>query len=202
MPLNDWWTRAGKASWGCALLTLIALVLGISIAARLGASSGMDVSNSGYEALMSIRPLLIAAELLKLASALSLVVVARSLSQVEAGHGWSRYAGYLGASFLFAAGLAGLAALSGTALSSAELGELVGPLGLVSAPLTGLWATSIQTERVGLRLPKWLRIAAVTLLLLGLGAVVLPPIGMLFGLVSLAWWSGLGRHALARSRLA
>lgn len=189
-------SRAGVACYACALLTLLALAVGIAIAVELGVASGMEIGRLDRVALARVTPLLIVAELLKIATAVAVAVVVLEFRGHPARTART-WLGLLAAALVGAAGLLGLFALSSSGPASAGLGRIVGLLGLASVPMTGIWVIMLATtkDQAGAPFPTWLRAVALSLLALGLAAPIFPPVGILFGLVSLAWWVGLGRYA-------
>jgi len=185
-------SRSGSvASFACAALTIASMGVGIAIMQAMGVSSGMDVARASPAALRSAQPLLVAAELLKLATGAALIVAVRATarrwrtSPVTAAVGW--IAGLL----VIAAGLLGLVALSDLAVSSARTGLLVGLLGLLSLPATGIWA-AMSAWGAGNRTSLALRILGLLLGVAGCVTLRFPPAGMLFGLTGLVWWMVLG----------
>ena len=187
--------RAGApASYACAILTVAALAAGITIAVRLGAQSGVDVARADSASLSAIKPLLMAAEVLKIITgALIAVAVIAANNSIRV----SRAAlplGLAGAAFLIAAGVLGFLAVGqlGRPEGTPELGTWTALAGLVSAPLTGLWAALLLPLQSS-PAPRWLRITALILAASGVLALLLAPVGMIFGVASIIWWTGLGR---------
>jgi len=187
--------RAGAlASYACALLTVAALVVGISIAVQLGAHSGVDVARADAGSLSSIKPVLATAEWLKIVTGALIAIAVRAAQKAFRPPLTALIAGLAGAALLLGAGIMGLFALAelGRAGGGPELGRWTAMLGLASAPLTGIWAACLfngQTHSA----PRWLCIAGLVLAGAGLVALLVPPVGLLFGLTSIAWWLGLGR---------
>lgn len=165
----------------------------MSIAARLGAQSGMDVADAEAGALTAIKPWLLAVELLKVVTGALIAFSVFSTTKVFRASALSLCLGLIGAALLVAAGALGFLAVDelGRSNGSAELGRWTALSGLASAPFTGVWAAALLGRRT--EVPKWLRLIAFSLAATGLGALLLPPIGMLFGLASIAWWFGLAR---------
>ena len=153
----------------------------------------MDVANAEAGALTAIKPWLLAAELLKVVTGALIAVAVVSATKVFRASALSLCFGLIGAALLIAAGILGFLALHelGRSDGSAELGRWTALSGLASAPFTGIWAASLLGRRADA--PRWLRLTAISLAAAGLGALLLPPIGMLFGLASIAWWFGLAR---------
>ena len=151
------------------------------------------MASAEAEALTSIKPWLLAAELLKVVTGALIAVAVFSTTKVFRASAPSLCLGLIGAGLLIAAGVLGFLALGelGRSDGSAELGRWTALSGLASAPFTGVWATALLSRRT--EVPKWLRLTALSLAAAGLGALLLPPIGMLFGLASIAWWFGLAR---------
>jgi hypothetical protein len=186
-----------------AVVTLAAMAVGLAIGVKLGVASGIGVAGSTADTLRRIAALLFAAEWLKMAAGIAAAAAVWAVRRVvplapplRANGG--AVLGYAGALAIFAAGALGhvaVAALGGTWDASA-IGRLVALLGLVAAPLTALWAWLAAAGSD--RLPRWLRIVARALVAVALAALLLPPLGLLFGLLSLAWWIGLSR-ALGRA---
>ena len=144
-------------------------------------------------ALTAIKPWLLAAELLKVVTGALIAVAVFSATKVIRASALSLCLGLIGAVLLIAAGILGFLALAelGRSDGSAELGRWTALSGSASAPFTGIWAATLFGRRT--EAPKWLRVIAFSLAAAGLGALLLPPIGMLFGLASIAWWFGLAR---------
>ena len=153
----------------------------------------MEVASAEAEALTSIKPWLQAAELLKVVTGALIAVAVFSTTKVFRASALGLCFGLIGAGLLIAAGVLGFLALGelGRRDGSAELGRWTALSGLASAPFTGAWAAVLLGSRV--EAPKWVRLSALALAATGLGALLLPPIGMLFGLASIAWWFGLAR---------
>lgn len=68
---------------------------------------------------------------------------------------------------------------------------IVGLLGLLSLPATGVWAAATAARRQS-GAPTTLKWLSVSLAIVGLATLVFPPVGLVFGLVSLGWWLALG----------
>lgn len=174
-----------------AALTIASLGVGIAIASKLSVSSGMDVAQTDPSNLLSIRPLLLAAEGLKVLVGLGLLVAA---------YGSSRLISHSTPAFLIAAGAAVLLVAAGTLglwvimglgsfITGPLPGRIVAWLGLLSLPLTGVWAAlTLRSSEAG---PKWLRLLAISLAIVGTASALLPPLGMLFGVLSILFWFGL-----------
>jgi len=183
--------RAGAlASFVCAALTIAAIAVGIGIMQAMGVASGMEVARASPEALRSAWPLLVSAELLKIATGLAVIIAVSAtrrrwrISALAAG------LGYLAAALVTGAGLVGLVAISNFSLSSPRMGAVVGLLGLLSLPATGAWAW-LSTWHVT-RASKGLRMAGILLAISGIATLIFPPMGLLFGIASLMWWMLLG----------
>lgn len=173
-----------SAAFALAALTVAALAIGVALVQQLGTDAG------GGSAALAARPLLIAAEAVKLASAVYLALAVRA-----AGGGLAKLAGWSSALLLAASGATALAALWS---ANTSLGAAANPLALASLVATGLWALRLAFggER---RLPAWLTIVAATFASAAIGAAFVPPVGLLAGLLGLFWWTGLG---IAARRLA
>jgi hypothetical protein len=177
------------------VLTIAAMGVGTLIAGRIRSSSGLDVAAAGPEVLRSIRPYLIAAEWLKIglaaATAGAVFSAFRFLSRSKA----PLILGLLSAALLLAAGVLGLSAvasLSGPS-GSPTLGRVTGLSGLLSMALMALWAALLPLDcRLAVEAPRWLRICGVLLATMGLISLF-TPFALVFGLLAIAWWTGLGR---------
>lgn len=172
------------AAFCLAALTIAALAIGVALVRQLGMDAG--AGSAGADA----RPLLVAAEAVKLASAACLVIAVRA-----SGGGAARIAGWASALLLATSAAAALAALWS---ANAALGSWANPMALASLVATGLWALGLAFggER---RLPTWLGIVASLFAAAAIGAMLLPPVGLPAGLLGLAWWLSLG---VAARRLA
>ncbi|QIK78747.1 hypothetical protein G7077_07405 [Sphingomonas piscis] len=178
------------ASFAAAALTIAGMGVGIGIMQAMSVASGMEVASASVEALRAARPLLIAAELLKIVTGIAIIVAVTAsrrrwrISTLAAG------LGYAAALLVMAAGVVGLFAVLALATSSPRMGAIVGLLGLLSLPATGAWAALSTWGRPNA--PRSLRMAAILLAISGVATLVFPPVGLLFGVASLLWWITLG----------
>jgi hypothetical protein len=174
---------AARASIACAVATIVSLGLGIAIVVTMGVTSGAGVAQASQEARQSALPLLILAEIMKLTTGAAVALAVRNCGRALGTTAAAAAVGYGAAALIFAAGLMGLAAV----LSPAGA-VLAGPVvitGLLSVPLTGCWAAMLA---FGARFRLPLRLLAALLCFTGIVAFGLPPVAMLFGLLSIAWW--------------
>ena len=172
--------KLSTAAFVLAVLTVAALAIGAVLVRQLGADAAAG------SAAAAARPLLITAEIVKLASAACLAVAVRA-----AGGGPVRMAGWGSALLLAASGAAALAAICN---ANAALGSWANPLAIASLIATALWALGLSFGGET-RLPAWLRIVASLFAAAALGAAFVPPVGLLAGLLGLLWWFGLGISA-------
>jgi hypothetical protein len=179
------------ASFACAALTIAAMATGIAIMRAMGISSGMEVARADLETLRSSQLLLVAAELIKIATGAALSVVVRATGSKWRTATLVAWTGYAAAVLIGAAGIIGLVSVLDLDASSPRIGMIVGVLGLLSLPATGIWAATIAMHS-GSPAPKPLRITGLLLALSGSSALIYPPAGLAFGIVSLVWWILLG----------
>jgi hypothetical protein len=179
----------GRVSIANALVTVAALGVGIIIVARSGAQSGMDVARLHPEQLRAMKWLLIIAELLKLSSALFLAIAAWAAWRRWRVAAWATASAYIAAMLVALAGLLGLVALAG---GGPGMVPVIGLLGLASLSLTGIWAA--MTSRSSAVPGHWVRLLGGLLAVIGFLAVALPPAGLAFGLLGIAWWLGIARQ--------
>ena len=187
-------SRAGQlASLLCSLLTILALALGVTIVARIGGASGLDVARTSPGALRSIQPLLVAAEWLKIVTGAAVLVVVVGSHRLLGRSRPTLLAGLAGAVLLLGAGVCGLLALRelDVADGGPALGNVTAMLGLAAAAVTGVWAALLV--RAVPKTQRWLRVVAFMLAGTGVVALLFPPIGLAFGVLSVIWWFGLSR---------
>ena len=182
---------SSTSAYTVAALTIASLAVGIAIASQLSVGSGIDVAHADPSKLLSMRPLLLAAEGLKVLVGLGLLVAAYGSSRLIS-HFTSAFLVGVGASvLLIAAGALGLCVILGLGsfVTGPLPGRIVAWLGLLSLPLTGVWAA--LTLRSSEAAPKWLRLLAISLAIIGSASALLPALGMLFGVLSILFWLGL-----------
>lgn len=185
--------QGALASFAMALLTVACMAIGVAIMTAMNVNSGMGVASASAETIRAARPLLIAAELMKIVTAAALFVAVRSTARRWDASRLTSGIGHAAAALLLGAGLLGVVAVLELSGSSAELGAAVGLLGLLSLPVTGAWAAMIASGAAAqVRAGRFLRIIGILLGIAGFATFAFPPIGLLFGLVSLLWWVSLG----------
>ena len=195
MNFNEAWTArsTARASYACALATILSLAVGIGLVAAMGVTSGAGVAAATQEARQSALPLLTVAEILKLISGVVLAAAVTGCRRLFGTSPLASGAGYLAAALIFAAGLLGLIAVLTPA--GATLAWPVVLLGFGSATLTGCWAAMTATlAHAKGSLTAALKWIGIGLGFLGVTALLFAPIALLFGLLSLVWWVALGRQ--------
>jgi hypothetical protein len=165
--------------------------------AALGGSSGRDLgSDASGMAFTKAAPLLIAAELIKLAVGTCQGTLVSYATQVQGK--WrtaTKLAGYTGAALIAASGLVGIYAVYA---ESRGLGVWASALAFGSAGATAIWVIGFTTS-TKLPLKPWHRIVAFTFAAASLMSLIIAPAAMLAGLLALAWWFGLSRAAASSS---
>jgi hypothetical protein len=186
-----------RASYAAALLTVLSIGVGVGLVLSMGVTSGAGVAAATPETRESALPLLVIAEILKMASGLVVAAAVRGCRKLFATSPLTTGAGYIGAALIFAAGVAGLIAVLTPA--GVVLAWPVVLLGFGSAAVTGCWAAMMASgAHAAGSLPATLKWLGIGLGVLGVVSLVLPPVALLFGLLSLIWWFGLGRQISRR----
>ena len=183
------------ASFACAFLTVAAMGVGLMIVFHIKSSSGMDVAAAGPEVLRAIRPFLVAAEWLKIALAAATAIAVYSAFPSLSRSKALLILGLLSAALLLVAGVLGLSAVSSLSAPSgnAMLGRVTAISGLLSMALISIWAALLlRGSSVATDAPRWLRICGILLATIGLVSLF-TPFALVFGLLAIAWWTGLGR---------
>lgn len=187
---------AAPAALAVAVLAVAALASGVMLLQALGGQSGRDVGASASSAaLAGAIPLLVVAELLKVATAICQFVVVRAARPVAGA--WRTILsalGYAGATLIAASGILGLWSV---AVADPSLGPLTSALGFAGLAFTGAWVIALVLKS-GLGLSRWLTIAGLAFGAASLAAVVFAPVAMLAGLLSIVWWFGLWRALAVR----
>jgi hypothetical protein len=182
-----------RASYASALLTILSIGVGVGLVLSMGVTSGAGVAAASPEARQTALPLLVAAEMLKIVSGLSVAAAVRGCGRLFDTSPLTTVAGYIGAALIFAAGVAGLIAVLTPA--GVVLAWPVVLLGFGSAAVTGCWAAMMASgAHAAGSLPATLKWLGIGLGVLGLLSLLLPPVALLFGLLSLIWWVALGRQ--------
>jgi hypothetical protein len=187
------------AAIAVALLSFLALALGILLLNMLGGTSGDDLgSSAGAEAFARAVPVLIAAETLKLLIACAQLIVVVAAAR-PASDRLARVAmmlfGSLGAFFIAASGVAGLDAVMSGDMSQAGF---VSNLGFIGVAATGIWALLVIVLRP-LPLARWHVAVGALFSLACLASFPIPPLALLSVVIGWPWWLGLSR-ALRGSR--
>jgi len=183
--------RAAPAAFAVAILTIAALATGVLLLQALGGQSGRDVGAAASSAVLSgAMPLLVVAELLKIANAIGQAIVVGA-ARPTAGR-WRpilAILGYLGAALIAASGALGLYSI---AAGNPGLGLLTSALGFAGLAAGGGWVICLVLAS-GLAMPRWLVVVGLAFGILSLAATVIAPLAMLAGLLSIVWWFGLSR---------
>lgn len=186
-----------RASYASALLTILSIGVGVGLVLSMGVTSGADVAAATPEARRSALPLLVVAEILKIVTGLAVAAAVRGCGRLLDTSPLSTAAGFLGAALIFAAGVLGLVAVLTPA--GAVLAWPVVLIGFGSAAVTGCWAAMMASGAHASRsLPVTLKWVGIGLGVLGAMSLILPPIALLFGVLSIIWWFALGRQLSKR----
>ena len=182
---------ASSSAFVLGVLTIAAMLTGVFLIAALGGSSGRDLgSNAGGMAFKNAAPLLIVAELLKVALGTCQAMVVRCAVEVQGKwRGGALLSGYAGAALIAASGLVGIYAVYA---ESRGLGAWASALGFASAGATAIWAIAFVSG-TNLVLKPWHRIIGLTFAAASVLSLIVAPVGMVAGLISLLWWFGLSR---------
>jgi|GEM_PF-6891797 len=181
--------RAGSAAAAIALLSILMVAVGMLLVGMLGGTTGRDLGGAAADSdFARAVPLILAAEVLKLATAAAQLVVVAAAARGEPSRA-PRLAllalGGAGALLVAASGLAGLLAVAAERHS-----PLIADFGFAGMAATGLWALLL----VGLELPRlrrWHSAAGILFGAASLAALAAPPAAFLSVLAGLAWWFGL-----------
>lgn len=190
---------ASRASLAVALLTLAALLCGIAILGMVGGASGGDLAGAAPEKLRAAFGLMVAAELLKLATAAATVFailgIRARLLGASPSAGLATGAGLTGALAIAASGFVGLAGLLqlDSAGRPAVLALMVPIAGVVLAA-GGLWFL-LASLADGSR--AWLRVLGVVLGVVSIAAALFQPLGLAAALLAIPWWIGQSRRLAA-----
>lgn len=189
--------KAGTAAAAIALISAVQVAAGIGLTAMLGGLTGADLGRGAAEAAWERAvPLLVVAELLKLAVAAAQVVVVRALAS-SAPAGPRRLAlftaGFGGALLIAASGIAGFVAIA----SSDAMPAFVAPFGFGGLAATGIWALLIAGFEAR-TLSRWHFVSAIAFGLACLGALAVPPVALLSVVIGWGWWLGLAGRLRSR----
>jgi hypothetical protein len=169
----------------------------VAIAVQLQVQSGMGVADTDPSKLRAVQPLLAVAEILKICVGATLIVAALRASRLLKQSNLGPVLAATAATLLITAGALGLCAVWGLnegVLTGPMLGKVVAWLGLLSLLVTGVWAVIVTRSS---QIPRWVQWMAASLAILGTLALVMPPVGMFFGLLSILFWFSLA-FALTR----
>jgi hypothetical protein len=180
-------------------LTIAAMLTGIMLMWTLGGASGRDLGAKASDvALAQAAPLLIVAEVLKIAIGVCQGALVRSTSHLHKWAAAALLAGYAGAALIAASGLMGLYAVQA---ESRQMGAIASALAFGSVAATAVWVISLLSSAKPLLRP-WHRTVGFAFAATSLLSVVIHPAALLAGALGLAWWFGLSRAlAIAPGRI-
>ena len=191
---------AAAAAASVAVLSILSLAVGVLLMSMLGGTSGQDLGQGAPDAAFARAvPVLGLAEVLKMLTAAAQLVVVAATAASASGAAQRAAMGVTGAAGAILIAASGIVGLYAIATSDATAGKTISDLGFFGIAATGLWLLLVVLFKA-LPLPVWLTAIALAVAATSLGALLVPPLVMLSGVLGLVWWFGLAAQLRRSAR--